>query len=123
MSGFSLVDHGSSIFELASGCILHRDPSSGKVKFLPLGRWKGTLFQDDLAVNYILISEHLDKIGVVLKATHTQTRKATGDALVEKVKNTMGPWKGGRFMPFSLRYILSTLIAFQSFGLNVGQLI
>ena len=56
MSEFSLVDHGSSLFELASGCILHRDPSSGKVKFLPLGRWKGTLCQDDLPVNYILLS-------------------------------------------------------------------
>ena len=43
MEEFSLVDRGSSLFEQASGCILHRDPTSGKVKFLPLGRWKGTL--------------------------------------------------------------------------------
>ena len=103
MSEFSLVDHGPSLFELASGCILHGDPTSGKVKFLPLGRWKGTLCQDDLPVNYILLSEHLDMIGVELRATHTQTRKANGDSLVDKVKNTIGPWKGGRFMPLSLR--------------------
>ena len=42
-------------------------------------------------------------IGVQLKATHTQTRKSNGDILVEKVKNTIGPWKGGKFMPLSLR--------------------
>ena len=73
MNEFTLVDTGSSIFEAASGCILHRDPSSGKVKFLPLGRWKGTLQQEDLPVNYIALSEHLDKVGVQLKATYTQT--------------------------------------------------
>jgi hypothetical protein len=33
-------------------------------------------------------------IGVELKATHTQ---------VERVKNKIGPWKGGKFMPLSLR--------------------
>ena len=103
MNEFSLVDHGSSIFERASGCILHRNPASGKVKFLPLGRWRGTLCQEDLPVKYIAISEHLDMIGVVLKATHTQSRKANGDTLVDKVKNTIGPWKGGKFMPLSLR--------------------
>ena len=103
MSEFTLVDHGSSLFELASGCILHRDPTSGKVKFLPLGRWKGTLCQEDLPVNYIAISEHLDMVGVVLKATHTQTRMANCDMLLDKVKHTIGPWKGGKFMPLSLR--------------------
>ena len=34
---------GSALFEAASGCVLHCDPASGKVKFPPLGRWKGTL--------------------------------------------------------------------------------
>ena len=43
MNEFSVVDRGSALFEAASGCVLHRDPASGKVKFLPLGRWKGTL--------------------------------------------------------------------------------
>ena len=100
MAEFLLVDQGSSLFEAASGCILHRNPASGKVKFLPLGRWRGTLC---LPVPYIAMSEHLDMIGVVLKATHTQSRKVNGDLLVDRVKNTMGPWKGGKFMPLSLR--------------------
>ena len=42
-------------------------------------------------------------IGVELRATHTQTRKANGDILVEKIKNIIGPWKGGKFMPLALR--------------------
>ena len=92
MEEFALVDSGSSLFEKASVCILHRNPASGKVKFLPLGRWRGTLCQEDMPVNYIAISDHLDMIGVQLKATHTQTRKVNGDSLVDKVKTTMGPW-------------------------------
>ena len=43
MEEFNLIDRGSALFEAASGCILHRDPTSGKVKLLPLGRLRGTL--------------------------------------------------------------------------------
>ena len=43
MHEFYVVDNACSILEKASGVKLHRDPSAGKVKFLPLGRWKGTL--------------------------------------------------------------------------------
>ena len=84
-------------------CILHRDPSSGKVKFLPLGRWKGTLTKEDLPVNYIVLSDHLDMVGVKLQATHTQTRKANCDILQERVSNIIGPWRGGKFMPLTQR--------------------
>ena len=63
MQEFSLVDQGSALFEAASGCHLHRDPTSGKVKFLPLGRWKETLTIEDLPVNYVAISDHLDTVG------------------------------------------------------------
>ena len=38
MNEFLLVDRASLLFENASWCELHRDPESGKVKFLPLGR-------------------------------------------------------------------------------------
>ena len=48
MHEFSLVDKASLLFEKASGCELHRDPASGKVKFLPLGRWRNTLQQEDI---------------------------------------------------------------------------
>ena len=43
-----MVDEETKLFEQASGCELHRDPASQKVKFLPLGKWRGKLKQDDL---------------------------------------------------------------------------
>ena len=103
LAEFSLIDEGSCLFEHASGCKLHRDPTSGKVKLLPLGKWKKSLKLDDLPVNYVSISDHLDMVGVTLKSTYTQTRQANGDQLVNRVTNTIGPWKGGKFMPLALR--------------------
>ena len=103
MSEFSLLDQGYLLFEKASGCILHRDPTSGKVKFLPLGRWKGTLTQEDLPVHYIALSDHLDMVWVQLRATHTQTRKCNGDVLQERVTSTINPWRGGKFMEITQR--------------------
>lgn len=103
LSLITLIDYGSSIFEAASGCKLHRNPMSGKVKLLPLGKWKNTLCSEDLPVNYIAISDHLDMVGVILKSTYTLTRQANGDNLVERIANTIGPWRGGKFMPLILR--------------------
>ena len=57
-----LVGKASAMFEAASGCILHRDPTSQKCKLLPLGKWHSTLKQEDLpaSCNYMVISGHLD---------------------------------------------------------------
>ena len=66
MNEFLLVDRASLLFKNESDCELHRDPASGKVKFLPLGRWRGTLQQEDITLPYIVLSEHLDMVGVVL---------------------------------------------------------
>ena len=103
MNDFIIVDQGSSLFEAASGCMLHRDPSSGKVKFLPLGRWKGTLTREDLPVNYIVMSEHLDMVGVKLTASFMKTRKLNCDELLAKVQTIVGSWRGGKFMPLTNR--------------------
>ena len=73
------------------------------MKFLPLGRWKGTLSQEDLPHQYVQLSDHLDFVGVELRATFQHTRKVNGDQLQDRVKNTVGPWKAGRFMPLTLR--------------------
>ena len=115
MNEFSVVDRGSALFEAASGYQLHRNP--GKVKFLPLGRWKGTLTREDLPVGYIKLSDHLDMGGGgKLLATYQKTRKVNCDDLLDKVKNTIGPWKGGTFMPLTSRphsvntYCLSKLM-------------
>ena len=88
---------GSSVFAKASGCILHRDPASGKVKFLRLGKWNN-LSNEDIPVNYIVLSDHLDMVGVKLTANYVKTRKLNLDELQQKVSKIIGAWKGGKFM-------------------------
>ena len=115
MEEFSLVNSASALFEAASGCRLHRDPASQKCKFLPLGRWRRTLQQEDLprSCQYMMLSDHLDMVGVQLRTTWTQTRKANFDMVQERVSSTINSWKAGKFMPLSLRpwsinsYVLS----------------
>lgn len=104
MQEFGIVDDKISQFERASGCELHRDPTSGKVKFLPLGRWRGTLQQEDLPLQcrYVALSDHLDMLGIPLYATVRKTEKASGDELQGKMKNTVGPWMT-RFMCLTQR--------------------
>ena len=89
MQEFMLVDQACCLIERASGVKLLRDPSAGKVRFLPLGRWKGTLTQEDLPFQYIKLSEHLDFVGVELRSTFTQTRKSNGEQLQTRVQNTI----------------------------------
>ena len=103
MQEFSIVDQGSALFEAASGYHLYRDPASGKVKFLPLGQWKGTLTQEDLPVDYIVLSDHLDMVGVQLMASYQKTRKSNCDDLQIKVQHIVGSWRGGKFMPLTNR--------------------
>ena len=46
MAEFFTVDKACcTLFEKSSGYKLHRDPASGKCKFLSLGRWRGILEQ------------------------------------------------------------------------------
>ena len=100
-----LVDTASAMFEAASGCKLHRDPTSEKCKLLPLGKWKSSLKKEDLpdSCNYLVISDHLDMVGVELRSTWVQTRKANGDILQKRISNTINPWKSGKFMPLTQR--------------------
>jgi hypothetical protein len=57
----------------------------------------------DLPYNFFSLSDHIDMLGDTLMATHTATRKANGDELQEKIKNVVGTWKAGRFMPLTMR--------------------
>ena len=59
------------------------------------------LTKEDLPVNYIALSEHLDMVGVKLTASYQKTRKLNCDELQDKVKNIIGAWKGGKFMPLT----------------------
>ena len=116
MKEFLLVDQASLLFEKASGCVLHRDPNSGKCKVLLLGRWRGTFQQEDIPVNYFIISDYLDMVGVELRATNTKTRMVNGDELVKRVKNKVGPWQAGKCMPLTQRpwslntYVVSKVV-------------
>ena len=103
MAEFSTVDQACTLFEKSSGCLLHRDPSVGKCKFLPLGRWRGTLQQEDIPLRYMVLSESLEMVGVELKATWLQTRKVNGDIVQTRVSNTINAWKSGKFMDLSCR--------------------
>ena len=105
MGEFALVDQASALFEAASGCRLHRNPASKKCKFLPLGKWRRSLQQEDLppSCQYLVLSDHLDMVGVELRATWTQTRKANGDIIQDRVSNTINPWRSGKFMPLTMR--------------------
>ena len=103
MQEFVLVDKAMSLFEMSSGCKMHRDPTSGKCKFLALGRWRGTLNQKDLPCNFFSLSDHLNMLGVTLKATYIATRKVNGDELQERIKNVVGPCRSGKFMPLTMR--------------------
>jgi hypothetical protein len=115
MEEFSLVNNASALFEAASGCRLHRDPLNQKCKFFPLGRWRRTLQQEDLPLScqYMILSDHLDMVGVQLRATWTQTRKCNGDIVQQRVSNTINSWRAGKFMPLTMRpwsvnsYVLS----------------
>ena len=74
MNEFLIVNQACTLLEGAAGVKLHREPTAGKVKFLPLGRWKGSLQQEDLPnqCQFIVVSDHLDFVGVELRVTYTQ---------------------------------------------------
>ena len=51
--------------------------------------------------DFFTLSDHLDFLGV--KATFSATRKANGETLEDRIRNVVGPWKGGRFIDLTLR--------------------
>ena len=61
----------------------------------------------------MILSDHLDMVGVQLKATWTQTRKANGDIVQQQIANTINSWRAGKFMPLTMHpwsfnsYVLS----------------
>jgi hypothetical protein len=102
MAEFCIVDGAMKLFENASGCRLHRDPATKKCKFLPLAKWRGTLQQEDIPCPYMTISDHLEMIGVELRSTWTQTRKAKGDTVQSRTENNIRLWKSGKFIPINM---------------------
>ena len=103
MSEFAVVERAALLFEKSSGNKLHRDPVRGKCKVLLLGRWRGTVEQEDIGFPHLRITDSLAFVGVHLQATWQKTRKQNNDELVERVKGTIGAWKSGKFMPLVCR--------------------
>ena len=66
MIEFYIFNNACILFEKSSGCKLHRDPSANKCKFMPLGRWKGTLEQGDILLTFVSLSDSLSIVGVEL---------------------------------------------------------
>ena len=59
--------------------------------------------QEDIPCPYMSISDHLEMLGVELKATWSQTRKANCDISQTRIGNTIQQWKSGKFMFMNLR--------------------
>ena len=97
MNDFYVVISGCTLLERASGVRLHRSLHRDKVKFLPLGRWRGTLEQEDIPYPFIKLTDSLDFIGVTLMATFTKTRQANCEVIERRVSETVNPWRGGKF--------------------------
>ena len=61
------------------------------------------IFPNDIPCTNMILTEELDMVGVELRATWTQTRKVNGDAIQKRVSNKTNQWKGGKFIPLSMR--------------------
>ena len=51
----------------------------------------------------MVLSDSLEMVGVELKATWAQTKKANGDIIQTRVSNTVNAWKSGKFMDLTSR--------------------
>lgn len=88
---FILVDEETKIFERASGCELHRDPTSDKVKVMPIGNWKNTLHYRDMPPQcaHIKVSDYLDMLGVTLYPNKMETVRVNGEDMQQKIKTNL----------------------------------
>ena len=101
---FYIVDQGARLFEQSSGNKLHRQTGErGKCAVLALGKWRRTLKQEHIGFPYLQLADSLAMVGVVLTPTWQLTRKINCEEVVSRVKNTIGAWKAGKFMPLVSR--------------------
>ena len=111
---FHIVDHSLHLFEEASGCRLHRNPSSGKCNILTLGQW-ARWKQEDVPLNYVRLTDSLNFLGVQLSRNASKTRRINGEILTTTVKTKIASFKAGRFFPLICRpyaanmYVMSKL--------------
>ena len=91
------------LFEKASGCKFHRDPVSQKCKITPLGKWKEWLTQNTVPLPFLLVSDHLEILGVKIYESWSKTRRAAGEELRIRIKSIRDKWRRGRFYDLLLR--------------------
>ena len=101
-------------------------PTVRQSNITSIGPVESQLQQKDLPVKYISIAAHLDMVGVQLTASFNHTRQINGDKLREKVRNIIGPWRGGKFMPltqrpFSANSFCLSKICFKSASINLRE--
>ena len=59
--------------------------------------------QEDIPLNYMVLSSSLEMVGVELKCTWAQTRKVNGDIIQKRIADTVNSWKSGKFMEVTSR--------------------
>ena len=73
-----------------------------KVRSLTI-RWRGTLKQEDIKYPYMKLTSSLAMVGVELTVCWMRTRQQNCDELTNRVKNTVGAWRSGKFNPLVSR--------------------
>lgn len=120
---FVMLDAAVRHFELASGSMLHRDPTTKKCQLLTLGKWSHWN-QSQSPLGYLAIVEELNFLGVKLARSSAKSRVLNGEELTDRVKNTIASYKAGRHMPLVCRphvvntYVMSK-ITYRSAVLNL----
>ena len=59
---------------------------------------------------FTMLSDSLEMVGVELKATWSETRKANIDIILTRVTNTVNVWKSGKFMVLEILCIQQSLV-------------
>ena len=129
MAEFATVERAAQLFEQSSGNKLHRDPLKRKCKVLLLGRWIGTVEQEDIGFPHLKITDSLAFVGVHLQASWQKSRKQNNDELLDRAKKKIAAWKSGKFLPlvcrpFSLNTYALSRVWFRthSVDLRVGDI-
>ena len=67
--------------------------------------------QEDIPVDYMVLTDTLDMVGVQLCALWSKSRQKNGLTLQNKVSTMVGAWKAGKFMPLTSRpYSINSFI-------------
>ena len=68
-----------------------------------MGRWKGVLQQEDIPLPYLMLTDQFDFLGCKLYSDYTSTRRENGELLKKAVRDQIGSWKSGKFLPLTSR--------------------